>query len=61
MRFELKEEMIGEDMSEDKEANAGLGHADLIELKRWSTPTIYNGWEQMYLSRAMGPLHLTAR
>ncbi len=34
-------------MSEDKEANARLGHADLIELKRWNTPTIYNGWEQI--------------
>ena len=24
-----------------------LGHADLLELKRWNTPTIYNGWEQI--------------
>lgn len=25
----------------------GLKHADLLELKRWNTPTIYNGWEQI--------------
>ena len=24
-----------------------LEHADLFELKRWNTPTIYNGWEQI--------------
>jgi 4-hydroxy-4-methyl-2-oxoglutarate aldolase len=24
-----------------------LSHGDLIELKRWNTPTIYNGWEQI--------------
>jgi regulator of RNase E activity RraA len=24
-----------------------LAHADLLELKRWNTPTIYNGWEQI--------------
>ena len=24
-----------------------LGHAELLELKRWNTPTIYNGWEQI--------------
>lgn len=23
-----------------------LSHGDLLELKRWNTPTIYNGWEQ---------------
>jgi regulator of RNase E activity RraA len=22
-------------------------HAELLELRRWSTPTIYNGWEQI--------------
>lgn len=22
-----------------------LSHADLLELRRWNTPTIYNGWE----------------
>ena len=25
----------------------GLAHSDLIQLKRWNTPTIYNGWEQI--------------
>jgi regulator of RNase E activity RraA len=24
-----------------------LSHGDLLELKRWNTPTIYNGWEQV--------------
>ncbi len=24
-----------------------LSHADMLELKRWNTPTIYNGWEQL--------------
>ena len=24
-----------------------LTHADLLGLKRWNTPTIYNGWEQI--------------
>jgi regulator of RNase E activity RraA len=23
-----------------------LSHADLLQLQRWNTPTIYNGWEQ---------------
>jgi 4-hydroxy-4-methyl-2-oxoglutarate aldolase len=29
------------------EDNQDLTHADLLELKRWNTPTIYNGWEQI--------------
>lgn len=24
-----------------------IPHADLLQLKRWNTPTIYNGWEQI--------------
>ncbi|HIL68343.1 MAG TPA: RraA family protein [Verrucomicrobia bacterium] len=24
-----------------------IAHADLLELQRWNTPTIYNGWEQI--------------
>src|SRR4026207_167876 len=27
--------------------NASLPHGDLLQLKRWNTPTIYNGWEQI--------------
>ena len=27
--------------------SAVLSHAELLELKRWNTPTIYNGWEQI--------------
>lgn len=28
-------------------SNRLLTHADLLQLKRWNTPTIYNGWEQI--------------
>lgn len=28
-------------------ATAPLPHAELLQLKRWNTPTIYNGWEQI--------------
>jgi regulator of RNase E activity RraA len=28
-------------------SSAPLTHADLLNLKRWNTPTIYNGWEQI--------------
>jgi regulator of RNase E activity RraA len=24
-----------------------ITHADLLELKRWNTPSVYNGWEQI--------------
>ena len=24
-----------------------ISHADMLQLKRWNTPTIYNGWEQI--------------
>ena len=24
-----------------------LPHSELLQLKRWNTPTIYNGWEQI--------------
>lgn len=34
-------------MSKDKNNHARLGHSELLELKRWNTPTIYNGWEQI--------------
>ena len=27
-------------------APLSLSHADILQLKRWNTPTIYNGWEQ---------------
>jgi regulator of RNase E activity RraA len=26
---------------------ARLSHGELLQLKRWNTPTIYNGWEQV--------------
>ncbi len=28
-------------------ADRPLAHAQLLQLKRWNTPTIYNGWEQV--------------
>lgn len=28
-------------------ASIRLNHSDLLQLKRWNTPTIYNGWEQI--------------
>jgi regulator of RNase E activity RraA len=30
-----------------KNTKAQLSHAELLQLKRWNTPTIYNGWEQI--------------
>lgn len=27
--------------------NKLLTHAELLELRRWNTPTVYNGWEQI--------------
>jgi regulator of RNase E activity RraA len=29
------------------QTNTRLSHGDLLQLKRWNTPTIYNGWEQI--------------
>jgi len=34
-------------MTPDSAAPSQLSHAELLELKRWNTPTIYNGWEQL--------------
>lgn len=31
-----------------------LTHSDLLKLKRWNTPTIYNGWEQITSSDIAG-------
>ena len=31
----------------ERQSQAILSHADLLRLKRWNTPTIYNGWEQI--------------
>ena len=28
-------------------SRTGLSHGELLELKRWNTPTIFNGWEQI--------------
>jgi 4-hydroxy-4-methyl-2-oxoglutarate aldolase len=34
-------------MIDQQNDSTRLSHADLLELKRWNTPTIYNGWEQI--------------
>jgi 4-hydroxy-4-methyl-2-oxoglutarate aldolase len=34
-------------MSTDLLTQSLLTHAELLQLKRWNTPTIYNGWEQI--------------
>ena len=34
-------------MDADMGGRARLSHSELLELKRWNTPTIYNGWEQI--------------
>jgi len=37
----------GDTMHENRNSSRRLSHAELLELKRWNTPTIYNGWEQI--------------
>ena len=34
--------------------NEMISHEEMLELKRWNTPTIYNGWEQITASDASG-------
>ena len=34
-------------MSENTRCRKRLDHSELLALKRWNTPTIYNGWEQI--------------
>ena len=34
-------------MSSEGQRTPALPHGDLLELRRWNTPTIYNGWEQI--------------
>ncbi len=33
-----------------------LSHSQLLQLKRWNTPTIYNGWEQITGQDAAAPV-----
>lgn len=33
---------------------AKLTHSELLELRRWNTPTIYNGWEAITASERLG-------
>lgn len=34
-------------MTDHAARQRALTHSDLLQLKRWNTPTIYNGWEQI--------------
>lgn len=34
-----------------------IPHHDLLKLKRWNTPTIYNGWEQITHHERTGPFY----
>ena len=34
-------------MGDEMKRERCLTHADLLQFKRWNTPTIYNGWEQI--------------
>ena len=34
-------------MTRDRAGLPRLGDAELLQLRRWNTPTIYNGWEQI--------------
>ncbi|MEP7341802.1 MAG: RraA family protein [Acidobacteriota bacterium] len=34
-------------MIENADAARRMSHSDLLELRRWNTPTVYNGWEQI--------------
>ncbi|MGA2067387.1 MAG: RraA family protein [Thermoguttaceae bacterium] len=34
-------------MQEEQTGQHRLSDAELLEMKRWNTPTIYNGWEQI--------------
>ena len=34
-------------MSHSPKDAGRLSHAELLQLKRWNTPTLYNGWEQI--------------
>ncbi len=35
---------------------AQLSHSELLQMKRWNTPTIYNGWEQITALDAAAPV-----
>jgi hypothetical protein len=32
-----------------------LSHAELLQLKRWNTPSVYNGWEAITKQRHAQP------
>ena len=46
---------------ESKQRKRILSHQNLLRLKRWNTPTIYNGWEQITkCDRTKGQFNLEA-
>ena len=36
-----------------RRTTAMLTHSDLLKLKRWNTPTIYNGWEAITMQERL--------
>ena len=44
MPFEAIERFLPMDK---KQITTQLPHEEILQLKRWNTPTIYNGWEQL--------------
>lgn len=46
--FRVNDERLGE--------VASLSHGQLLQLRRWNTPTIYNGWEQISELDAAAPV-----
>lgn len=47
---------LGEAMSRLEPRPSELTHSELLQLKRWNTPTIYNGWEQITSLDAAAPV-----
>lgn len=43
-------------MTASTPAAAQLSHSQLLQLKRWNTPTLYNGWEQITSQDAAAPV-----
>ncbi|MFN3191036.1 MAG: RraA family protein [Aureliella sp.] len=43
-------------MDDMKKQQERLRHSELLQMKRWNTPTIYNGWEQITSQDAAAPV-----
>src|SRR5262249_33949667 len=44
--------IMTKDKTDDAATTRRLTHGELLKLRRWNTPTIYNGWEQVTKSDA---------